>query len=31
MVVPLTLTAVLSVVFGLYPDLFMDFTRAVLK
>ncbi len=31
MVVPLTLTAVLSVVFGFYPDLFMDFTRAVLK
>lgn len=31
MVIPLSITAVLSVVFGLYPDFFMEFTRAVLK
>lgn len=31
MVIPLTLTAALSVLFGFYPDLFMDFSRAVIK
>lgn len=31
MVVPLTITAVVSVVLGCYPDLFMAFTHAVLK
>ncbi len=31
MVIPLCITAALSVVFGLYPDFFMEFTRAVVK
>jgi multicomponent Na+:H+ antiporter subunit D len=31
MVVPLTLTAAISVVIGFYPDLFLQFARAVLK
>ena len=30
MLIPLCLTAVLSVVIGLYPDLFMNFAQAVL-
>ena len=30
MLIPLCLTAVLSVVIGLYPDLFMHFAQAVL-
>jgi len=31
MVVPLTITAVLSVLFGIFPDFFMQFAHAVLK
>ena len=30
MVIPLAITAVISVVIGLYPDFFMSFVHAVL-
>jgi type IV secretory pathway TrbL component len=30
MVIPLTITAAISVVIGFYPDFFMQFTQAVL-